>query len=107
MDLTRMQIDASSHHLRRVGRLARRRMRIDGDRLTNGTHTDGTLTVEISGLAAACAGVPDAFEWTANQPIALVIVRSGLDGDDVTFQVGSARFGCGLAASVSDGAGIR
>jgi hypothetical protein len=107
MDQTFMQIDASAHHLRRVGRLARRRMRIEGAQIANGIHTDGRLTIEISGLSPASAGAPQAFEWKADRPIALVIVRSGLDGDDVTFQVGPARSGSGLGARVSDGTGIR
>lgn len=107
MDLFQMQIDSSAHHLGRVGRLARRRMRLEDAQLTNGLHTDGRLTIEISGLAAASAGAPDTFEWKADRPIALVIVRSGLDGDDVTFQVGPARSGSGLGSRVSDGTGIR
>jgi hypothetical protein len=91
--------------LRRLGR-ARRRMRIDGDALRNGRHTDGRLTVEISGLSSAAAGVPESFNWRANRPIALVIVRSGIDGDDVNFLVGPAVAGQGRSAGVGDGSGI-
>src|SRR5258708_7158180 len=76
MDRTTMTIDPSAARLRRVGRLARRRMRLDSAALANGIHTDGTLTVEISGLNSPVAGVPDSFEWEADRPIALVIVRS-------------------------------
>src|SRR6476659_5198967 len=88
MDRTTIEIDPRANRLRRVGRLARRRMRIDGTALTNGVHTDGTLTVAIRGLGSPVAGVPDSFEWVADRPIALVIVRSGIDGQDVAFQVG-------------------
>jgi hypothetical protein len=107
MDRTTIAIDPSATRLRRVGRLARRRMRIDGATLTNGLHTDGTLTVEISGLGSPVAGVPDSFEWEADRPIALLIVRSGIDGDGVAFQVGPSRFGTGRGATVGDGTGIR
>jgi hypothetical protein len=107
MDRNTIAIDPSATRLRRVGRLARRRMRIDGATLTNGLHTDGTLTVEISGLGSPVAGVPDSFEWEADRPIALVIVRSGIDGEDVAFQVGPSSFGTGRGAAVGDGTGIR
>lgn len=107
MDRTTIAIDSSATRLRRVGRLARRRMRIDGAALMNGLHTDGTLTLEISGLGSPVAGIPDSFEWEADRPIALVIVRSGLDGEDVAFQVGPSRFGVGRGAMVGDGTGIR
>jgi hypothetical protein len=107
MDRQTIAIDPSATRLRRVGRLARHRMRIDGDILSNGTHTDGTLTVEISGLGSPVAGMPDSFEWEADRPVALVIVRSGIDGEDVAFQVGPSRFGTGRGASVGDGTGIR
>ena len=74
---------------------------------SNGTHTDGRLTVTISGLGDAAAGAPDTFDWTADRPIALVIVRAGLDGDDVSFHVGPASTGSGIGALVGDGTGIR
>jgi hypothetical protein len=107
MDRTLLQIDDTTHRLRRVGRLARRRMRLEGARLTNGTHSDGRLTVTISGLGDAAAGAPDTFDWTADRPIALVIVRAGVDGDDVSFHVGPARAGSGAGTAVSDGSGIQ
>lgn len=107
MNRTLTQIDPAGLRLRRVGRLSRRRMRIDGDRLTNGLHTDGRLTVEISGLGRAAAGAPDTFEWRADRPIALVITRTGLDGDDVSFQVGPLTTGTGTSAGAGDGTGIR
>jgi hypothetical protein len=65
------------------------------------------LTVEISGLVGAAAGAPETFEWRADRPIALVVVRSGIDGDDVAFQVGPMSQGVGRGASVGDGSGIR
>lgn len=107
MNRTLLQIDQTGLRLRRVGRLSRRRLRIDGDRLTNGVHSDGLLTVEISGLGTAAAGVPDTFEWKADRPIALVIVRTGLDGDDVSFQIGPLTAGTGASAGAGDGTGIR
>ena len=100
-------IDPIATKLRRVGRVARRRMRIDGDAFGNGVHTDGTLTVEISGLGSPVAGVPDSFEWRADRPVALVIIRSGIDGEDVGFQVGPSRSGTGRSANLGDGTGIR
>jgi hypothetical protein len=93
--------------LRRVGRLARRRMRIEGSALANGVHTDGRLSVTISGLGKPAAGAPDTFEWAADRPIALVIVRAGLDGDDLTFQVGPLSSGRGPGTAIGDGTGIR
>src|SRR4051794_6514869 len=107
MDSRTITVDPVATKLRRVGRVARRRMRIDADRLRNGTHTDGTLTIEISDLRPPVAGVPDSFEWSSDRPIALVIVRSGVDGEEVSFEVGPARGGVAHAAAVGDGAGIR
>jgi hypothetical protein len=82
-------------------------MRVDGDVLRNGVHTDGQLTVEISGLGSSAAGVQETFDWRADRPIALVIVRSGLDGDDIAFHVGPATTGTGASIGVGDGTGIR
>ena len=107
MNRRTITIDPVATKLRRVGRVSRHRMRIDADALRNGTHTDGTLTVEISGLGDPAAGVPDAFVWQADRPIALVITRSGVDGEDVRFQVGPARSGVAAAGSIDDGSGIR
>jgi hypothetical protein len=107
MDRKTIEIDPRASRLRRVGRLARRRMRIDGPALTNGVHTDGTLTVEISGLGSPVAGVADSFEWEADRPIALLIVRSGIDGEDVAFQIGPSHFGTGRGATIGDGTGIQ
>ena len=107
MDRSLIAPDAATLRLRRVGRVARRRMRIDAAELANGTHTDGTLTVEISGLGSPVAGIPDSFEWEADRPIALVIVRSGIDGEDVDFQVGPSSHGIGRGPAVGDGTGIR
>ena len=107
MDRTSLATDPASLRLRRVGRVARRRMRIDAAELANGVHTDGTLTVEISGLGSPVAGIPDSFEWDADRPIALVIVRSGIDGEDVDFQVGPSRRGIGRGSGIGDGTGIR
>jgi hypothetical protein len=107
MDLELIQTSPAEVRLRRLGRLARRRMRIGGDALRNGRHTDGQLTVEISELAPAAAGVPESFSWRADRPIALVIVRSGIDGDDVNFLVGPAIAGQGRSSRVGDGSGIR
>jgi hypothetical protein len=107
MNRTTIAIDPLATKLRRVGRVARRRMRIDGAALSNGTHTDGTLTIEIRGLGSPVAGIPDSFEWEADRPIALVIVRSGVDGEDVAFHVGPSRFGISRGAAIGDGGGIR
>jgi len=102
-----VRTNAGAARLRRLGRVARRRMRIDGDALRNGRHTDGQLTVEISGLCSAAAGVPESFGWRADRPIAQVIVCSGIDGDDVNFLVGPAVAGQGRSVGVGDGSGIR
>ena len=105
-----LKIDASNHRLRRVGRLARRRMRIDADHLRNGTHTDGTLSIEIAGLepsGRAGTAAPHqthrraTFAWRSDRPVALVIVRSGSDGEDVSFRTGP------LEAGVIDPATLR
>lgn len=93
MDPSTLKIDASNHRLRRVGRLVRRRLRIEGANLTNGVHTDGRLSVVISGLDTDADGEPATFQWWANRPVALVIVRSGADGDDVSFSTGPVRWG--------------
>ena len=107
MDRMLFQLDDTTQRFRRVGRLARRRFRIEGDAISNGTHTDGRVTVTISGLGSAAAGVPDTFDWQSDRPIALVIVRAGLEGDDVSFHVGPKSSGQGIGTLVGDGTGIR
>jgi len=107
MDRTLFQLDDTTHRFRRVGRLARRRFRLEGAELSNGSHTDGRVTVTISGLGSASAGTPDLFDWEADRPIALAIVRAGVDGDDVSFQVGPTTTGSGIGTLVGDGTGIR
>jgi hypothetical protein len=104
---TMIETSLTTHRLRRVGRIARHRLRIEEGQLANGVHTDGRLTVTISGLGSPSAGAPDTFEWQADRPIALVIVRSGIDGEDVAFAVGPMRSGRGAGASIGDGTGIR
>ena len=105
MDPTTLKIDASNHRLRRVGRLTRRRMRVEGADLRNGIHTDGRLSVVISGLGAGSSDATDTFQWWANRPVALVIIRSGADGDDVSLSTGPIRWGQGTQRP-GDGAGI-
>jgi hypothetical protein len=100
-------VDKTGQWLRRRGRRARRRMRVDGAALRNGRHTDGRLTVEIRGLGPSAAGVPETFDWVADRPIELVIVRSGIDGGDISFGLGPARSGSAGSAGVGDGTGIR
>jgi len=107
MDRNLIATDPATTRLRRVGRVARRRMRIDAADLTDGLHTDGTLTIVISGLGSPVAGSPESFEWEADRPVALVVVRSGIDGEHVEFSVGPSRRGVGRGASVGDGTGIR
>ena len=105
MDSSTLRIDASKHRLRRVGRLMRRRMRIEGADLSNGIYTDGRLSVVISGIGAESAGSPSTFQWWANRPVALVIIRSGADGDDVSFETGPVRWG-NVTQRPDNGAGI-
>src|SRR3954467_6336367 len=107
MDRYTIRIDPATTKLRRVGRLARRRMRIDGESLRNGVHTDGTVAIRISGLGAPVAGVPVSFQWKANRSIELVIVRAGVDGGAVRSHGGPARSGTAQASLVGDGSGIR
>ena len=96
MEPTTRAIDASNHRLRRVGRIARRRLRIEGADLTNGIHTDGRLSVVISGLDTADEGRPEMFQWWSDRPVALVIIRSSGDGGDVAFTKGPVRWGTGV-----------
>ena len=90
------RLDAPNHRLRRVGRLARRRLRIEGADLSNGIHTDGQLSVVISGFDTAVDGRREMFQWWSDRPVALVIVRSGVDGDEMSFSTGPIRWGTGV-----------
>jgi hypothetical protein len=96
MEPTTHSIDASNHRLRRVGRITRRRLRIEGADLTNGIHTDGRLSVVISGLGTADQGRPEMFQWWSDRPVALVITRSRGDGRDIAFTRGPVRWGTGV-----------
>lgn len=102
MDPSTLRIDPTNHRLRRVGRLTRRRLRIEGSNLSNGIHTDGRLSVVISGLGYAEPGEPETFYWWADRPLALVITRSGIDGDEVEFETGPVRWGSGLIRPGAD-----
>jgi hypothetical protein len=93
MDPSTLTNDASNHRLRRVGRITRRRLRIEGADLRNGIHTDGRLSVVISGIGTADEGRPEMFQWWSDRPVALVIVRSSADGGDVSFTKGPVRWG--------------
>jgi hypothetical protein len=90
------RFDAPNHRLRRVGRLVRRRLRIEGADLSNGIHTDGSLSVVVSGFDAAGDGRREMFQWWSDRPVALVIVRSGVDGGDMSFSTGPIRWGTGV-----------
>jgi hypothetical protein len=96
MNRSTHRFDAPNHRLRRVGRLARRRLRIEGADLSNGIHTDGSLSVVISGFDTAGDGRREMFQWWSNRPVALVIVRSGADGNDMSFSTGPIRWGTGV-----------
>ena len=96
MDPSSYSVDSSNHRLRRVGRITRRRLRIEGADLANGIHTDGRLSVVISGVGAADEGRPEVFQWWSDRPVALVIVRSSADGGDVSFTKGPVRRGTGV-----------
>ena len=96
MDPSTLTNDASNHRLRRVGRITRRRLRIEGADLTNGIHTDGRLSVVIFGIGTADEGRPEMFQWWSNRPVALVITRSSGDSGDVSFTKGPVRWGTGV-----------
>jgi hypothetical protein len=87
------RFDAPNHRLRRVGRLARRRLRIEAADLSNGIHTDGRLSVVISGLDSTSDGSREIFQWWSDWPVALVIVRSGVDGEELSVSTGPIRWG--------------
>lgn len=103
MDPTTRSIDASNHRLRRVGRITRRRLRIEGTDLRNGIHTDGRLSVVISGLSTIDQGRPEMFQWWSDRPVALVIIRSSGDAGEVSFTKGPVRWGTGLRRPVDGG----
>ena len=93
MDRSTHLFDASNHRLRRVGRLTRRRLRIEGGDLRNAIYTDGRLSVVIPGVGLADEDRPEMFQWWSNRPIALVIIRSTGEGGDISFTRGPVRWG--------------
>jgi cell division septation protein DedD len=48
--------------------------KLEGDDLSNGLHTDGTLTVTISNLTG------DTFDWSSNMGVDGVVVKGGQQG---------------------------
>jgi len=90
------RFDAPNHRLRRVGRLVRRRMRVEGADLSNGIHTDGRLSVVISDFDTAADGGREMFQWWSDRPVALVIARPGVDGAAMSISTGPIRWGTGL-----------
>ena len=90
------RLDAPNHRLRRVGRLVRRRLRIEAADLSNGIHTDGRLSVVISGFDTAGDGRREMFQWWSDRPVALVILRSGVNGNEMSFSTGPIRWGTGV-----------
>ena len=97
------RFDAPNHRLRRVGRLARRRMRIEGADLSNGIHTDGRLSIVISGFDTAGDGRREIFQWRSDKPVALVIIRSGDEGEELSISTGPIRWGTGIRQSGDGG----
>lgn len=96
MNRSTHRFDAPNHRLHRVGRLARRSLRIERTDLSNGIHTDGQLSVVISGFDTAGDGRREMFQWWSDRPVALVIVRSGVDGNDMSVSTGPIRWGIGV-----------
>jgi len=101
-----VRVDPSNHRLRRVGRLARRRLRLDVADLANGVYTDGHLSVEISGLVADGVNGPATFDWRSDRPVALVIIRSSTEGADVSFVIGPLESGTVARPDAGDGGPI-
>lgn len=106
MSRSTYRFDAPNHRLRRVGRLVRRRLRIEGADLSNGIHTDGRLSVVISGFDTTANGGREMFQWWSDRPVALVIVRSGVDGEDMAISTGPIRWGTGVRQP-GDGGGLK
>jgi hypothetical protein len=71
-------------------------LRIEGSDLRNGIHTDGRLSVVISGVGTADEGRPEMFQWWSDRPVALVIIRSSGDAGEVSFTKGPVRWGTGV-----------
>jgi hypothetical protein len=45
----------------------------------NGSESDGTVTVTVSDFQQSDAGNPGSFDWSADHPIAAVVVKAGSD----------------------------
>lgn len=53
--------------------------KLEGAALSNGTHTDGTLSVTISNFENSSGGTPGSFDWSSNIGVDAVFVKAGSD----------------------------
>jgi hypothetical protein len=53
--------------------------KLEGAQLADGTYSDGTLEVTISGYVASDSGTPGSFDWTSNIGVDAVFVKAGSD----------------------------
>ena len=51
--------------------------KLEGAALANGTYTDGTLQVTISGYTGSVSATPGSFDWTSNIGVDAVFVKAG------------------------------
>jgi len=90
---------------RRHARPMRRRLVLDGRHFTNGTFSDGLLTVTIQGRRTRSAGLPDTLQWRANRPVTAISIRRGVEGDVATW-IGPATSGTATGPAAADGTGV-
>ncbi|HEU0235178.1 MAG TPA: hypothetical protein VFR14_01925 [Candidatus Limnocylindrales bacterium] len=80
--------------------------RLQDARLADGTYSDGTLTVTISGFAQSGSGTPGSFDWSSNVGVDAVFVKAGSDKHNLYRYAPEATSGEDLGPQAGKGNGI-
>jgi hypothetical protein len=81
-------------------------LKIQNAQLANGTYTNGTLIVTISGFVDSSSSVPGSFDWTSNIGIDAVFVKAGSDKHNLFRYDPEATAGAHLGPQTGRGNGI-
>jgi len=81
-------------------------LRLQDARLADGSYSDGTLTVTISGFAQSTSGTPGSFDWSSNVGVDAVFVKAGNDKHNLYRYEPEATSGEDLGPQAGKGNGI-
>lgn len=80
--------------------------RLQDTQLADGTWSDGTLTVAISGFTESASGTPGSFDWSSNVGVDAVFVKAGSDKHSLYRYEPEATSGEDLGPQAGKGNGV-